>query len=127
MIQANELRIGNYYHEYAKLNDLGTKTIVREFQKVKKLDESQNIIGEGIVLTPEILEKCGFILLKDGWFEIDMFEGARKLSVNISDGWAIGDSDYVREVVFKGELCLHQLQNLYLALTGKELDVSGLK
>lgn len=105
MIQANELRIGNlvmyngYYRQIVSLN-LGTE-----------------VNAKPIELTEEILLKCGFI--KDefdqwgndsrlGFFQAEDFEGYLMI-------W--GDS------VIRHCEHLHQLQNLYFALTGKELKI----
>jgi hypothetical protein len=73
-----------------------------------------------IALTPEILEKCGFKLLSDfyglqhtyGYIAI-LFENSTLMIEDLHD-----DS-----VNIKAPKYLHQLQNLYFALTGEELQI----
>jgi len=127
MITANELRIGNWV------------AMDKEFNQIRRDDfEMANYIEstfEPIPLTPEILEKAGFEkdiymrtkdvissirftrylnaigiiinikLLKNGKTLI-MFSGCEKRLI---------DPNYIKH--------LHQLQNLYFALTGEELAV----
>jgi hypothetical protein len=81
-----------------------------------------------IPLTPEILEKCGFVnaysQFHDGRFIYNL-----KTLPEIHFQW---DSDYDAIIVSKAEndpmMCgcasLHQLQNLYFALTRTELNYS---
>jgi len=117
MIAATSLRIGNKVYETGNLSkqfSVSAKTILRA--------ESGSIKLSGISLSPYILEQCGFT--KDGHDDAV---------------W------YQKEFPFIGELCtsdrehplgnylfdtntdklrihyLHQLQNLFYALTGEEL------
>lgn len=132
MIQANELRIGNWVFD----------EIGNEYVQICGIDPSLNDIwanlsnGAGqykrglskispIPLTEEILLKCGFeyrepfpnirgVLYKDN-FEIgldgDDFR-LNQMSVRID-----------KAIIIKVNH-LHQLQNLYYALTGVELEVN---
>ena len=129
MIKANELRIGNW----VKLNDQEDGKLV----KFKYFSEDLRVaffykeaMGEftaniaGIELSPEILEKCG---LKNGNSELDrnVFYSTNKhlaqFSVNISGSFGIYVGVFIalRSVHLE---YLHQLQNLYFALTGEELN-----
>lgn len=108
MIAPNELRIGNW--AIGKPNGnmfmLGDGSAIDHFA-----NES-----EPIPITPEILEKCGF---EKGsiYFYFSKF---RIVKINDSNNWLILLSDTYHH------LCklkyLHQLQNLYFALTGEELN-----
>ena len=74
----------------------------------------------GIPLTPEILEKCGF-RRHDNYFNHDNFDGFHILRYH--DGECVielGDQFHILSAPFS---FLHQLQNLYFALTGKELTI----
>lgn len=81
----------------------------------------------GIPLGPEILEELGFVEspAKGGWYSLN--NDIIDLSVNILDkSFCIANNEY--EVVIKSNPInhLHQLKNLYLALTGTELEIENL-
>ncbi len=113
MIKANELRLLNY---------LQWDKNVFQVKEIKILKNRFNVNGrppsyyEGINLTEEWLLKCGFYLdekrdtykHKDKNIEIDLSDNM----VCISDSWEW------KEVYF-----IHQLQNLYFALTNTELEI----
>lgn len=65
-------------------------------------------MAEGIPLTPEILEKCGFVQTSAATFGNGII------------GIYFGEGEYFYNHG-KGKY-LHQLQNLYFALTGEELN-----
>lgn len=130
MIQPNELRIGNWFQQDASNNN----TISRFFtvDEIKRYGVRSTYIRQDtnqphtslfsldsihpIPLTPEILEKCGF---EKGsiYFYFPKFRIAK---IENSDNWIIlfSNSDL--------PICrfqhLHQLQNLYFALTNTELN-----
>lgn len=125
-IQKQDLRIGNW------IFDAGDEQ--KNFQIEQICKDSDGFSGyyvvfrngsfkssissdliQPIVLTPEILEKCGFktpemyqdtVKFKDGVM-LDLHRGKILLR----------DNDRI-ELMY-----LHQLQNLYFALTGEELEV----
>lgn len=113
MICSSELRIGNWVNwPYSGL--------VPPYYQIYNLPDVNDIYP--INLTPEILEKCGFnktnlgdhfIILPNGnYFEI------------------IGSACFISEAygdpieIFKPLKYLHQLQNLYHSITGKELQIT---
>lgn len=119
-MKANELRIGNllYYHS---TNLVGTVSLISDF-----VFDCRNEIGsftpnckyDPIPLTEEILLKCGFFYDVD----CDTYKVSDcTLQIDLSD------FETAEAIVFAESLgyikYLHQLQNLYFALTGKELDV----
>lgn len=130
-MKANELRIGNIILKHfengdGQLEEVTSRTI---------FDCQTNPTGKfsysGIPLSPSILEAAGFEKRRDGeyLYSIDL---DRHISIVISK-----DSFFpmlLQDAEFSGgELnvysCnlinyLHQLQNLYFALTGEELDVN---
>jgi hypothetical protein len=82
---------------------------------------------EPIPLTPEILERCGFeeIYKSDFTIRFDY-----KLNGKIGAGWnLINGHFHVRYIgeKFTHVKHLHQLQNLYFALTGRELEIKELQ
>jgi hypothetical protein len=118
MIQANELRIDNWYllenpmsSEPPKPYRFETWTTATDFIAY----------GQPIPLTPEILEKSSFKQShrKDGeWYRLGL------------DIWEVdgGRSGFVMRygsAFHRAELrYVHQLQNLYFVLTGTELYIS---
>jgi len=134
MITANELRIGNWViganKELFQIDGYGIANV-----------EAFQCDIEPIPLTPEILEKCGFEDISDKKGVIDPItkeefkedwirfvigleytpEGAYKCKMELEldeEGWYV-DHHYVYVKY------LHQLQNLYFALTGTELALTS--
>ena len=116
MIQANELRVGNWVntpHGYTYISH------------VKDLLDCRNY--HPIPLTPEILEKAGFKIHPNStkhwthWW--------------LTNGWLISQAHHTEKAAgvendkFYYDIdnlkigYLHQLQNLYFALTGEELII----
>lgn len=114
MIQASELRIGNiikYYGRYTRV----------EPNNITELSKGAGDY-KPIPLTEEILLKCGFEKINKHK-ELDshgyLMDGMEYLHT-IDNGITFTDS-VQNEIEFK---YLHQLQNLYFALTNKELEVN---
>lgn len=109
MIKANELRIGNIINsEYGILSAHGSM--------ISDIDNG-SFIALPIPLTPEILEKCGFEKSGFDWFIHDFYLYHYPLSELFVYKYNYAE----REIQH-----LHQLQNLYFALTGTELEISAL-
>ena len=115
MIKANELRIGNV----ANLNwdgdirQVTLENVGSEYFSIDGFDESFTYVDlYPIPLTPEILEKIdwnGYVKLNIGsWFKID----------------DVGHLYYRSDYTGRNVDSLHQLQNLYFALTGEELEIA---
>ena len=113
MIKANELRVGNWvllgkdYYEIDSICAWGKGTHLNP-----------------IPLTPEILEKCGLkqqgkrALYSDG--KLAFMEDADGFTFFIKD-----DSNVLYRSAANSKIYyLHQLQNLYFALTGNELNIN---
>jgi hypothetical protein len=121
MIQVNELRIGNL------CRDRLTGTLLA-VEKLTKLDVFYYVVdrskyplpvswqAEPIPLTAELLEKCG-CKLRDGYiknyplYSITSQNGKEQIQI----------TGYISLPQIK---YLHQLQNLYFALTGEELEIN---
>ena len=127
MIQANELRIGNKL--LAPDGSIVTVENILEDSINQRID-GDGVIGSykldeynGIPLTPEILEKCGF--------EWDIFwqgfadkRGRYYLQEANDNGYNMFNGKWKQQINWMKALeYLHQLQNLYFALTGEELTV----
>jgi hypothetical protein len=130
-MDARELRIGNWVQTH--LADFaGGKYKRVDGNIIASYDAVQNasriVIGDisPIPLTPEILEKAGFVKQNNGWvhggpkgylvtvfslYDNNMAQGELDLQLN-------GSNLPMPNVKY-----LHQLQNLYFALTGEELNI----
>lgn len=137
MIQANELRIGNNVLQNGRVVYVESISEDRGIINVNietELDGSAWLNGidlnelDPIPLTPEILEKFGFE--KDdndlefhhedfcSWYEKEYPIIGRLVTSNFGTYLFDEETDTLR-IYF-----LHQLQNLYFALTGQELEVN---
>jgi len=112
MIKLSELRIGNWY-EYD-----GEPT-QWSFDDLRNLEFETSYIGEPIPLTPDWLDRAGFEEFDDdGGYELKSDMAIQLHYAYLSDdGYDfIFDTQFIVRIKF-----VHQLQNLYFALTGKEL------
>ena len=130
MINPEELMLGNW------VRDLKTNTLVRvdgiQFSgrivtEDKTCDDlKRGIDPEPIPLTPEILKACGG-KNKGGWTGLEymatFWDDQTEIVFQLMDGiltvFAALFPIHVSE-----QPTLHQLQNLYYSLTGKELEVN---
>lgn len=129
MIQANELRIGNYFTYRGTILKVDKYT----FQSEWLLSEAKPI-----TLTYKIVSKCGFVknnevdhisfdihldkyntLALSKWFYTDRkFRGLHLLHRTV-----IGKEYSLPPNIDTENMYLHQLQNLYFALTNQELNI----
>jgi hypothetical protein len=121
-MKATELRIGNYVF-YNSENDKNEP--VRFYDKldgedIKQMEEHEHYLGlhEPIPLTPEILEKCGF---ENGERQINAHNDTIQVCGETVRLWAGSAEGHGVHVLCQS---LHQLQNLFFALTGEELEVN---
>jgi hypothetical protein len=124
-IAANELRIGNWVN----LTKWKGETVTHQIREIVIQDEFKDC--SPITLTTEILEKCGFDYKVNGFnheFRRGKCEGEYLdyLLLNRHE-----PSSYYKLIHVMGEVVLvdkiyylHQLQNLYFALTNTELIVN---
>jgi len=132
MIQANELRIGNYVRQYDydfyeddkfKANTFNDVQVgLYTIDLIHKKDEFTFI--EPIPLTGEILLKCGF----DGNINLGFGNDAIELNYITTDNhfqfeYGLPGTNKVIWLLTQVKY-LHQLQNLYFALTNQELQVN---
>lgn len=121
-MQVNEIRIGN-------LTKQGEIVQIREnsarveylFEGILKQSYVNYINLEPIPLTEEILLNCGFELINNEFYRTKNHE------LNLF--WTVNKNKMIPEYTEKRLVTgydfkhLHQLQNLYFALTGKELEI----
>lgn len=126
-MKAQELRIGNWV-DIKSFN--GNQGIVRTQFNYDLLRYIH--LCEPIPLTPEILEKCGFEKMEREWYqkkyftdcvevaeEMEIVHNAKTKRCGVRDS---DDDDNPYAMTGKIIKYLHQLQNLYFALTGEELE-----
>ena len=128
-MKTNELRLGNYlqldgenYHVSEIQNSLQCVEIKRKNLENPKINDYEECDLDcddllPIPLTEEILLKCGFRKSKSGTYLFDKF------SFDLSDFEFGVESDYYYLTVAENIKSLHQLQNLYFALTGQDLEI----
>lgn len=122
MIEANELRLNNWVYSLevgsnvqitllSNDNWLGLSSVTWDQPSFEEI--------EPIPLTEEILLKCGFIEFGQGFIHDKMrYSDVFKIR---EDGYIVYVSNnvYITKVMY-----LHQLQNLYWCLCGKELEIN---
>lgn len=128
MISCNELRIGNYVLVDENLREVSsiTSTTVSTLDTEKNEQHeqasehsSQNI--QPVLLTDEILQQCGFVYHDYFKFWQLITTGIRS-EMNISPDYEV--IDFMRKPILKKLTSLHQLQNIYFLLKGRELKFS---
>lgn len=126
MIKGNDLRIGNFVF-YPSV-DLDNGNQIKEITKVDGNDiKCQDIraIFEPIPLTEEWLLRVGFVLGFDVFTE---FYHNKKVKIYLNEFDGLTDKGTWLCLLFGNNIgvnikYVHQLQNLYFALTGEELTV----
>lgn len=142
-MEANELRIKNLVNydedntvfEVIEISESGIKVKDSEEETWIELDQFS-----GIPLTEEWLLKFGFKKQDDGWFYPNN-NFRNQLRICLPDGgewwnYSLGYNDFPKRkedeqpvqewLVIKLFKHVHQLQNLYYALTGEELTIKEL-
>ena len=119
MIEANELRIGNWINDIFDIKNPVVRQIeLDDFTAIANYQRSgvKPLFLKPILLTPQVLEKCGF---KRDWhgYALDNIYSL-SFSVTKNGEFLACFGDKTVGVIVKH---LHQLQNLYFALTGEEL------
>jgi len=142
MINIKEIRIGNYFNYGKDELEIIQVTSIMVSKSEDKIDcpdgvniqvaTSRDIYPRyqtgllfGIPLTPEILEKCGFVEDKynPGRFEKEI-DDQHKLVYGSYDGIILECDDTFYNIELSKIQYVHQLQNLYFALTGNELNIN---
>lgn len=122
MIKANELRVGNWVID--PVDGRMKTTNIYQIGKHQIDDTNTNYLP--IPLTPEILEKAGFVKYQYGGN--NQFEGYKvRWSKDSIYGFLTSDNIFALlgfERRHQNIKYLHQLQNLYFALTGEELEIN---
>lgn len=145
MIQPTELRIGNliqliYQSKRPSLEERIVRVDRIDEIGVEILENGERVFGasyellEPIPLTEEILLKCGFEKEPISYsINIDSFGGGKRLSFS-GDYLYITDSEKQNTIPtdiitlwnkdLRKEFYLHELQNIFHAITGTELNIT---
>lgn len=131
MIDPKELRIGNLV--FVECNSLAVhvpKDVVFAIDKVVP-QSCHNY--DPIPLTPEWLERLGFEKVAN-YYDLDFNGGGLRFLSDLDECRLFTGSEYSLTVAMDYDTCeipnapkyIHQLQNLYFALTGQELTIKEL-
>jgi hypothetical protein len=116
-MKANELRIGNWYQDNGELKQVNPNTI----QDVWACERTW---CQPIPITEEWLLKFGFVDNIDSYYKRHT-ESETNFDWDIETGlYIIDDNGLVLKDISHIEY-VHQLQNLFFALTGEELEVKS--
>ena len=109
MIQANELRVGNYYDHNGEYRKVTPSTI-------EEVWNAERTWCKPIPITEDILLKCGF----EKFTTKDIYPTYVNKLFNWNDGilFLVG-YNFINHIKY-----LHDLQNLYFALTKTELTIN---
>ena len=131
MINANELRLGNYILHKGGVRILPVKCSYAHFELLSK-GQVKDMFP--IPLKPDVLEKCGFTENKKYYQAPEVREFVLALPVKGSNtneikAYINKTETYARatvnELIITNNIHhLHQLQNLYYALVASELDIT---
>jgi len=118
----NELRIGNIVRQLGTFTESTVTTIDSENQTISTLYVSERTVNDfdGVLLTHSKLLEFGFskvesdLYVLNGYFA--SFDADRPL-------WIGKNGCCERETIKEGLIFVHQLQNIYFALTGNELKI----
>ena len=117
-MKANELRIGNLFQYQTSKGydyDVFTTKYIQDL-----IDDPQDDFFEPIPLTEDWLVKMGFDKKKIGRNQFNMlFNWTNNIDIiQYDDGSFYFDNSIMVKIEY-----VHQLQNLYFALTGEELTI----
>jgi len=122
MIQANEIRVGNIFIGYDdKLFSWGLKEF--SFIDTDVNISINEIIKSPVVLSEEILLKCGF-LEDNNYSGLHSKIGALEIKIRFNSKIAYCE---IGGIYFGDRFkYLHELQNVWHSMSGQELNTSGL-
>ena len=123
-ITPSDLKIGNWLNYSTEEGILPTKIDWQDLAHLSEKPKDFNKYYSGIEITPEILVKCGFVKDEDEDKYILTFIKGVEYIYKMENKcfyeyrFAFGEDFNLREIEY-----LHELQNLFYCLTGKELKI----
>ena len=129
MIPGHELRLGNYVlveqsiRQVSMINDASSTTTALPGEQVNETAENkfQGLETlQPVPLTDAVLQQCNFVYHDYFKFwQLITGEGESRSEMDIDRDFNI--LDFMRKPIVKSVASLHQLQNIYFMLKGKEL------
>lgn len=125
MISCYELRIGNYVlvdsnlHSISAISRTTASTLEADENNEEVVSEHSLDNIEPVPLTDDIIRQCGFAFHNYFKFWQLITTGIRS-EMNISPDYEV--IDFMRKPILKKLTSLHQLQNIYFLLKGRELQ-----
>ena len=123
-METRELRINNIITQYR----METRVFMLSFE----IDDNIHVNGESpescepIPLTEDWMAKLGLNSVVSGEWEIRISKGARlfvDMHYGKKDGYSCGLETMTESIYIKDILYIHEAQNLFYSLTGKELTL----
>ena len=116
-MESNELRIGNYVYDeefnFVKIEQINSDKI-NQFTKVSKGNSEPYVSNiHKIPITEKRLKRCEFNFKELGFEDLSVSYGTTSKEIHFVIGNYYKKLDYV-----------HELQNLYFALTKEELKIN---
>jgi len=126
MISCYELRLGNHVLVDKNLQQVsmitGTSVFTSDTEESHEQAASEHSFGqiEPVPLTDDVLKKCGFVYHDYFKFWQLITTGTRS-EMDIDRDYDV--IDFMRKPIIKNLASLHQLQNVYFTLKGRELKL----
>jgi hypothetical protein len=120
--EATDFRLGNWFLGNGYMQQVTLETF--EYLLNERFYPHKAI--QGIPLTPEILEKAGFVYMtepNENYWNYNKPDVYLYLNEKLEPGLYSNEYEHV-DVIGNPLQYLHQLQNLYFALTNNELEIT---
>ena len=124
VLKASDLRLGNLILKNGKIYEITTLFFVDLHDGTVRENYNNSYVIEPIKLTEEWLNKLGLNVNK--WFCENSYCVVEDKTNDTSYGWCmkVQNASHTKEIEFGYFKYVHELQNLYFALTGSELTVA---
>ena len=123
-VLAKDLRLGNLILKNGKIYEITSLFFVDLHDGTIRENYNNSYVIEPIKLTEEWLNKLGLNVNK--WFCENSYCVVEDKTDGTSYGWCmkVQNASHTKEIEFGYFKYVHELQNLYFALTGSELTVA---
>jgi len=123
-VLAKDLRLGNLILKNGKIYEITSLFFVDLHDGTIRENYNNSYVIEPIKLTEEWLNKLGLNVNK--WFCENSYCVVEDKTNDTSYGWCmkVQNASHTKEIEFGYFKYVHELQNLYFALTGSELTVA---
>ena len=121
-MKAKELRIGNLIFKNNDIYEISSLFFVDLHDGLIRESYNNNYDIKPIPITEEWLLKFGFIKDMAWTYSIELINNNRLVYYLGEKGWSIGHKNYSD---FTNLIYIHEVQNLYFAITGTELKLKN--